>query len=159
MDQAAQDRVAIAEDALAWEQAGALKVETQHYIVVDDAATCLALSRDKQARDVVLGPCQVCVLGGLLLAKAVRFDAVTVDDVIGNRVRCLLDHFSAEQLNQIEAAFEGNSYPSVTGIMSSSGVIINHAWRELFSDDKVRFRRIMENIIRNEGTFVPSDLG
>jgi hypothetical protein len=158
MDQAAKDRVAIARDALAWERAGALKVKAQSYIVVDgDVKTSLALNLDKQARDVVLGPCQVCALGGLLLAKAVRFDAVTVSNVLNHQVKRLLDHFSADQLNEIEAAFEGCSYPSITWIDSDR--VFNIDWKEAFPNDKVRFRRIMENIIRNEGTFVPSDLG
>jgi hypothetical protein len=148
----AQERVAIAQDALAWEEAGALRVATQQYVKTHTYEFPLH-ERTKQARDVVLGECQVCALGGLLLAKAVRFDAVIVDDVRVGKMTSLLDHFSREQLGQIEAAFEGRSYPDVN--KTDSFQVENQSWIQEYPNSTERFRAIMQNIIDNHGTFVP----
>jgi hypothetical protein len=156
----ARQRVAIAKDAMAWEKAGALEIITQHYLQSSETGSSFTIppeDHDKQARDLVLGKCQVCALGGLLLAKAVRFDAVTGLDIRNCKVSRLTDHFSNEQINEIEAAFEGKSYPGVTGCYPSDsiGPVSNSFWKEKYPNDSARFRAIMQNIISNKGTFCP----
>ena len=167
-----QNRVDIAKDALAWARAGALKIAVQRYVINPKTDTAFRPSDFhpsdvsgldqlyKQARDVVLGQCQVCALGGLLLAKAVRFDAVQVSDILNCNVGRLLDHFSAVQINNIEAAFEGISYPSQNGTADYNTYfdLVNQEWKEAFPNDFKRFSAIMKNIIRNDGDFVPTDM-
>jgi len=155
-----QARVDIARDALAWEEAGALDINVQHYLRGRGGRNIYDLTDgmdpNAQARDVVLGPCSVCALGGLLLAKAVRFNAVSVKDLRDLRVNRLEDHFSVDQINEIEAAFEGKSYPEMN--FTHGRHVVNYEWRLAFPDPKERFRAIMRNIIRNRGTFVPNDI-
>jgi hypothetical protein len=168
MDKKARERVEIAQDALAWEKAGALIVDSaphkEPYVDFGSSDEERRTIRknlwnqsNKQARDVVIGKCNVCVLGGLLLAKAVRFNAVTASDILERSVTKLLDHFTAEQLNEIEAAFEGRSYPALNKIWAGD-LFINHYWQKAMPSRSQRFRAIMENIIRNEGTFVRDDI-
>jgi hypothetical protein len=157
----AEQRVAIAKDALAWEKAGALKINDQYYLRSVATGTSFSFydnfrreDANKQARDIVLGKCQVCALGSLLLAKAVRYNAVSVQDIADIRIDRLTDHFSVEQINQIEAAFEGHSYSSANGTYLDDEVC-NESWKAKYPDPSKRFRAIMKNIIRNKGTFVP----
>lgn len=164
MSQQQRDRVAIAQDALAWEEAGMLVADIQHYLCSvkesGEKGNLFRISQgnlDKQARDLILGKCCVCALGGLLLAKAVRFDRVTGQDIFDINITPLLDHFSPTQISEIEAAYEGSSYPTVTKTYGPE--LTNHAWREKYPVPSDRFRAIMRNIIRNDGYFDSDDLG
>jgi hypothetical protein len=70
----AKERIAIAKDALEWVEAGAL-IPTKGTYVKPTNKVDVADS-DKQLRDVNLGKCEVCSLGALFLAKAVRYNNV-----------------------------------------------------------------------------------
>ena len=85
-----------------------------------------------------------------------RFDAVQVSDILNRNVGRLLDHFSAVQINNIEAAFEGISYSSQNGTADYNAYFgfVNQEWKEAFPNDFKRFSAIMKNIIRNDGDFV-----
>lgn len=151
MDHKAKERVAIAKDALAWVQAGALVPASNVYVIPVSTGVRLFLTGDsnKQLRDVVLGPCRVCAKGALFLAKAVRFDNVSIEDY--NRCNWeepLLEHFDIEQLSLIERWFEG---------WSSLG---NDAWtfRWHHPDNTERMTLILQNIIDHDGTFDPFSL-
>lgn len=144
----AQQRVLIAEDALRWEAAGALR-PSEKLGYVCPVKGSYPYTADKQARDVNIGPCHVCALGGLFVAKAVRYDAVTLRQLVDNHgaaaVERLEDHFSLEQLLLIEGCYEGWAWSCDA-----------YQWG-VFSRPE-RFRGILRNIIRNKGTFVPSDV-
>ena len=137
----AKQRVLIAKDALEWEAAGALIAAQGQYV-----APLLAPidgSLWQQARDTFIGKCQVCALGALLVAKAVRYDNVTREALLGQNTQALREHFDEDQLTLIESAFEGWN---------------DESWFDAYPDESARFRAIMRNIIRHKGTFVPSDV-
>lgn len=100
--------------------------------------------------------CHVCALGALFVSSVDRFNACelpasdmttmhreTLEKYLGNV-------FSRKQMNAIEAAFEGssNSYPKV----------YNSAFYQAYPDSTARLVAIMKNIVRNGGTFKPSEL-
>lgn len=151
MDHKAEERVAIAKDALAWVQAGALIPASGVYVVPISTGikTWLEGDRSKQLRDVVLGPCQVCAKGALFLAKAVRFDKVSIADYnTCNWAGSLEEHFNEEQLRWIERWFEG--WVSGNGEASK--------FRERHPDNTERMTLILQNIIDHDGTFDPFSL-
>lgn len=150
MDKKAKERVAIAKDALAWIKAGALIPETGVYLQPEitpsreDADTFY----NKQLRDIVLGNCKVCAKGAIFLAKAVRYNNVLVcqwmkaDECDDNAP--LREHFSWEQLDDIEAAFEGWSDQKSNP----------KSYISKYPNDKDRLIAILNNIIKNKGTFI-----
>src|ERR1700682_4791009 len=112
----AEQRVAIARDALEWLGEGALIAtgSTYGYPVNrhKDPSRCdSSVDPNTQLREVQMGPCKVCGRGPLFLAKAVRFDDVTVGDwnCVSRMVYEKLGrHFDRQQLEMIEVAFEMN---------------------------------------------------
>jgi hypothetical protein len=154
--QKAQERIAIAKDALEWVEAGAL-IPTKGTYVRPTNKVDVADSY-KQLRDVNLGKCKVCSRGALFLAKAVRYNNVLANTLVPfevdiqrnsetvNRV-ALLDHFEQDQLTLIEEYYEGWSYGADP-----------YTWYCLFPNHSQRMRLILKNIIDNNGTFVPEKL-
>jgi hypothetical protein len=146
MDTRAKQRVAIAKDALAWIEAGALEPTTGLFIS-PSRADCY--SSKGQLRDTVLGKCHVCALGSLLLAKAVRFDNVLCNQMNYLNTRMgvgpIADHFDRNQLLLIESAFEGYSD-------EDNDVQIFYS---KYPDPKDRLVAILKNLIKNKGTFKP----
>jgi hypothetical protein len=114
-----EKRKAIARDALAWIQTGALVPEQGCYLRPISAGACNILANvaaaDTQLRDLALGPCEVCAVGALVAAKACRFDRVSVGawrDMTyhygsGAFGAILGEFFSVRQCRRIEGAFEG----------------------------------------------------
>ena len=94
--------------------------------------------------------CDVCALGGLFIAQVARdndFDAIVYNGAIELGGCDIEDHltryFDEEQLDLIEAWFE---------IWSSAGDM-SDTW--IRTPRLFRMQRIMENIVQNNGTFVP----
>lgn len=122
----------------------------------------------KQYEDNKMRACGVCALGAALVATVRRFNEVSVMDItgegggVGNCRRGLSLYleriFTRVQLNMIEIAFEGT-----TGVLPDDEVLAlsDHELlrAQRFNDadvtEDVTFRRIFENIIANDGTFVP----
>lgn len=148
----AKERVLIAKDALKWIKAGALKPARGTYVIPGYDVKC-KLEKDRykhkldnfQLRDIVLGPCAVCAKGALFLAKAVRYDDVSAynwsDPDHEENFMAMQKHFSISQWNLIEQCFEG-WYP-------------RHAYAEKFKTAKDCLMAILQNIIDNNGTFIP----
>ncbi len=142
----AQKRVAMAQDALKWIEAGALipmkglyvnTLSMDIYHRADDLDAVNADGSRKQARDVVLGPCNVCAKGALLIAKAVRFNNVTVLDLANYSDEQLTDYFTTSQISQMEVAFER----------------YDTWWYDEYPDNKERLTAILKNVVRNKGQF------
>ena len=98
--------------------------------------------------------CEVCALGGLFVALVARENEFNVDvnygtiGVFGIQVyKHLRSYFTTEQLSCIESWFECHS---------SDVLDIPKAW--VWLEDTERMKRIMENIVDNDGTFQPSQL-
>jgi hypothetical protein len=147
----AEKRVAMAKDALKWIEAGALVPTKGVYVntigldIFHKANGPDAFSEDgsrKQARDVVLGACIVCAKGALLVAKAVRFNNVTVRDLADYSDDQLTDYFTPVQIDFMELAFENRLEP----------------WFTTYRDDKDRLVAILQNVIRNKGEFKYSEV-
>lgn len=148
----AEKRVMMAKHALLWLGEGALIAKTGVYVGPVNIQWSY-LKRDRpeilqeQARDVVLGPCLVCAKGALLVAKAVLFDAVTVEEMSTYAGDDLLENeFDPEQTDLIERAFE-DKWPSFSSFEQ-------YIWYDNYKDPRDRMVAILENIIRNKGTFV-----
>jgi len=112
------------------------------------------------------GHCEVCALGGLLLSKARLCDNVplnnfyTIDEdgdktwaFNQNRVKnSLIDIFGKRQLSLIESAFEVTPYYANTLSFNKKTAV---EFGRRFVNSKDRMIAIMENIIQNNGDFVP----
>jgi len=163
MDKKAKERVAIAKDAMAWAKLGALIPITMAYVNPIDGKIGNELRENTdyskvQARDVVVGTCEVCALGGLLMAKAVRYDNVLASELLDTPHTKLSEHFSLDQLKLIEYAFEGWRDGGVRADGNGMSYGQPHPWYHAFPDTMDRFLAIMQNIIRNKGEFVLTDL-
>lgn len=152
----ADQRVAIAKDALAWINAGALKPSNGGHYVNPTRALAVDVDGERhkqvQLRDMVLGKCEVCALGALFLAKAVRYDNVLARSC-GYYPIALRDHFDEDQMNLIEFTFEGKQICSA-GSVSQRRAVQARAFYNRYYDPTDRLYGILENIIENRGTFV-----
>jgi hypothetical protein len=153
MNKKARERVAIAKDALAWVEAGALTPQCGVYVRPTIYPTQSEVY--KQLRDVYLGKCEVCARGALFLAKAVRFDNVLAGNfnMPSANLCALEEHFEFQQIALIENYFEGRS---VHWVNYNSDLYIYWARRHPSSSERMTL--ILQNIIDNDGTFVPEKL-
>jgi hypothetical protein len=154
MDSKAEQRVAIAKDALAWIKAGALIPSKGTYVSPEHDPRYTPETQGLQLRDINLGKCYVCAQGALFLAKAFRYDNVLATELHGGRMPALLEHFEPKQLMLIEYAFE--DWSSIADIdigVGSTRAIRRFVKRHPYSDK--RMSAILRNIIKNNGTFRP----
>ncbi len=97
--------------------------------------------------------CEVCARGALFLSHVRFTDNYTlvnadIDFEYSDSISVGRDpaSFASSQLSEIENAFEGWGYePHAT-------------WQQRFTSPLVRLRKICENIVRNKGMFVASDI-
>lgn len=142
----AEMRVKIAKDALA--QMKFISPTSNIYISFDDA---LPFGSLQQILEEKKPTCEACAIGSLFLAHVHLNNQFNIDSEFPNFDRGKVCHvletyFSKEQLDDIEAAFEG--------------------WKEsrdfygFYADnsDYDRLRLILENIIANDGDFVSAAL-
>jgi hypothetical protein len=120
--------------------------------------------------------CSICALGALLLSKARLFDDVPMTNVLeyggfgistyrinmtrGELTAKLRDAFSDEQLDLIETAFERRYIGSNCTRTKLASEALSRAIRfgEAFYNNTERLKAIMENVIANNGVFVPPRL-
>jgi hypothetical protein len=137
----------------------------------------------KRLFSVGMKTCKVCAKGALFIAAVEKYDKVmeTVDslDIEGKIVHIgrdndgvcglLKDYFDMDQLDLIEFAFEGvgingryeerGESPEVSPEeerMADAVSSVSKTYIDRFADPKKRMIAIMQNIIDNKGTFVPS---
>jgi hypothetical protein len=112
-------------------------------------------------------PCEVCGLGSLILSKARLYNKMDVDDVLkedsfftgkfifsGGQDSLLEDLFSITQITMIEDAFE-QTETGWYGNCSESKRLKAVEFGKRFDETEERLRAIMQNIIDNNGSFVP----
>lgn len=132
--------------------------------------------------------CQVCALGAAMLAHVRLYDSVPADKLLtfypaptrrhylaernkdNNKCeaqinfdgelpyRVLEQHFTHDQMEMIEAAFEADPsrYTAPATLLPSEGFLSaaqDFGWQ--YRDSKKRLKAIMENIIENKGKFCP----
>lgn len=160
--------VAVANDVLAQ-----LRKRTKGYVVTTGyyIRTGSPLPSTGDLRDhldtIQKGGCQVCALGAALLSKARLYDKVPMNFTNGGYAsycsgdacyRSLSDVFSRKQMVLIESAFERMNMDPDSRRDDYTPVAIQNAidFGTQYSDDKVRLRAIMKNIVENDGVFKPN---
>ncbi len=154
----AEKRVAIAKDVIAALKAKKYIAETGDYLDINYSSDNYDSNINQEllcSNDIT---CKVCAVGALFTSKVIisnNFDSdyVPSDDVMRDELSA---YFSKNQLYLIEAAFEGWE----TDEYSKSEIILT-----LKNNDHMRFHRdydtndrmiaIMNNIVKNKGTFKP----
>lgn len=134
-----------------------------------------SLPKDTQVQDALFGipSCNVCALGAVFTATVERCDKLKVSDLnflhdsgstvhfsSGEMHKYLISYFSREQLVLIEDAFEGapvqDDEDGTYGCQTESPL---RRKAEKFNkgarSDTKRLERIMNNIVKNNGTFIP----
>lgn len=137
MNQAAQ----IAQDALTQLDASKIIARTMHYLEVKDPHSREDLSGD----DYLTATCYACAKGALVVGYMTRLG----DEKLGvfwERKNELEDIFGRENFRLIEACFEG---------YYGRNIEVGLRYRKTIPDTEVRLRRILGNIVRNDGTFIP----
>ena len=121
--------------------------------------------------------CSCCALGGMFMSCTLYNNNTTVDnlsyagediaDVILNEDNTeplpngLNNFFSVAQLKLIEQTFEGDNGAIISGVDSGTGEIIDkfssraEAFYNKYKRPKDRLIAIMQNIVKNNGTFKP----
>ncbi len=169
----AQKRVMIAQDVLA-------QLKTKRYVAesgcwvqanYNSTATWADIKYTDSVQELfaekTIESCNVCALGGLFMsctnfnnntliedlddATAQLGDLIDEEEKLSNKLNSI---FSVKQLKLIEVYFEGNDgyfyenreYDTVKAFYTK------------YPSDKKRLQLIMENIVENEGTFVPKKL-
>ena len=113
---------------------------------------------------VIQKSCHVCALGSMMVSHIRKFDNFGMDEFLFGRLgreqiaETLGKWFSQSQLDLIETAFE--TYPGKdnreayeaweTGAKRKAKLFGNR-----FKTDRQRLKGIMENIVKNKGTFKP----
>lgn len=157
-----EKRVAIARDVLAQLKSGKFVANSGDY--------CNISYEDRRAGRLEIGEanhCEVCGIGSLVVSKFIKSGqlqvAATRDGEIGNIGFASQIHkelggiFSAAQLRQIEATFEAETAGGCgAGFFSEEMGKKGNAFfgNKKFSDHE-RLRLIMENVIVNDGKFIP----
>lgn len=155
----ADKRVAIATDVILQLRAGKFDAQQGVYVSLDRELTKRELKKD--ASEVFTNKsCTVCGIGGLFVSAVCNADNLPVSQIeLYNETEAsvegesaydyLVQFFDEEQLKAIETAFEqrddfgADDYEAMW-------------FADDVEDDNDRLRLIMENIIVNNGTFIPS---
>lgn len=168
-DQKRQMRIAIAKDVLKVTEL--VKIQKGNYLSGEvntrnfqqDAGNLFRRARKD---------CTVCAVGACFVAHTRLFNKVKAGEIAGEctcRFRddpgklreTLWGYFEIEQLGLIETAFEGRWIPYCGLSWEAKGselAIMAREFGRAFKTDLGRLRAIMKNVLRNDGTFVPSDL-
>ena len=120
---------------------------------------------------IPLYPCKACAMGSMLLAITLKENQLTYGDLLfadyGLNYEMLLSVFSPHQLALIESAFE-NGYNSqlytrvakelkenAIEFLSGEDDFNTRHFNMSYPDAELRLIAIMENIIANNGIFIP----
>lgn len=149
-----EKRVAIAKDVLAQIKDKRLIPMSMIYFVIN---TTLDESSSIQA-NLNKVTCHACALGSLMFSHIKYNNKVTVregssicnNNSISERLK---DYFDRTQLNLIETAFE----KWFTDESNTTDEIIASKYCNNSENSEQRIIKIMKNLIRNKGTFVPTD--
>jgi hypothetical protein len=168
----AQKRVMIAQDVLAQIKAKRYFAESGCWVQPNIKAACEKNLKDEDSVQELFAKkkiksCNVCALGGLFMSctnfnnntllEDLDFASSELGQLIGEEEKLsnkLNKIFSTNQLKLIESYFEANDgffrdYDEDDRI---------EAFYNKYPSEKKRLQLIMENIVENEGTFVPAKL-
>lgn len=114
-----------------------------------------------QVNEVLAGvKCEVCGIGSLFVAMVDRANDCSVSELpeinSGDFMRDYLEQwFRGRQLDLIEVAFEGRIIDARELDYDDSDVIDAIKFTKNIDSPDDRIKKIMKNIIENEGTFIP----
>lgn len=170
----AEKRVMIAKDVLAQLKSKRYTAENGVWvsaIYADDNDVCSSDSVQTLFADKIIEKCYVCALGGLFMSCTNLGNTTTIRDFkheasteLGYRIfrdrklsNGLNNIFNKSQLKMIEKYFEGGG--GYFSYNNDSNKFCNHVTRfyEKYTETQ-RLKLIMENIVANNGTFVPKKL-
>jgi hypothetical protein len=182
---AAGKRVLIAKDVIAQIKAKRFIASEGNWVIPELAEKFSTLSfhnkindpgfSDESAQKLFLSKkiesCSCCALGGMLMSCTLFNNHQTATQLadesnwLGDMVESKesfsngLDRvFTHAQLRMIEVAFEGNmGYFTVDN--TEDWTVNAESYYRVFADADTRLVKIMENIIKNKGTFVPEYCG
>lgn len=159
-----EQAVAVARDVLKRLEGQKLTLKAGRYIrQVRDFGDWLRMCESEDIRphlDEVESVCEVCALGALLMSKARLYNAVRGRDLVdylGDRQKTnLAAVFGRESLLLIEVAFEQNA-SAVRSASALGAAALNEAvaFTSPCLSPRDRLRAILENVIANDGEFVP----
>ena len=160
-----EKRIEIAKDVIKWIKAKKITVKTEHYFIARTKSSYIG----KQLKEVLpkIKTCQVCALGGLFYSYVMKYNnyeiagsgigSVNVRD-IGMRI-LLEDIFTIKQLYLIECAFEKDDINNQCIMADCTITIIikaiHYRGKNNLKTDKDALIHIMQNNIKNKGTFKP----
>jgi hypothetical protein len=164
----AERRVALAEDVLSLLKMKRMVVESGCYIRKSDLPSC-KLKDDARAVLSKTRTCKVCAKGGLLFARIMSRNALSLQQIGGQEdfwmdgavcveasnemcVDNLRDSFPEPMLDAIEAAFEGQ------WINGADNFELSKAWYEKYPKALTRLKKIMQRIVDNSGEFTAHDV-
>jgi hypothetical protein len=102
--------------------------------------------------------CQACALGSMFVGLTTRIKdlSVKVDSYRQQVVSPLAEYFSPIQLKVIESAFEGGMhYSDIYNLYGDNYYDKAINYKYSYTDSEERLIAIMENIIKNNGEFIP----
>jgi hypothetical protein len=158
----AEQRIAIAKDALAQLRAEMYLAESGTYIgseLTDELDQQCDDDRDG-AKPFLLKsktPCRVCAKGALFLSTVRRYNKASVRDVMCDNMLVAENIFGHKQFDLIEAAFERWDH-TVAYLEDKDESVVPldvQNFGAAYTDDTDRLVAILENIIKNKGTFKP----
>ncbi len=160
-------RVAIALDAKIQILMDKYQPNTGHYVILKKDHYYLKHEFDwdtikhQEARDVMKEDgitCSVCAKGALLCSLISYKDNASVNSIYntsyGETRDRLKDYFSVAQIDLIELAFEG-FMPNTNYEISTKTFKAARKFYETLSPSKERLLKILDNIVDNNGTFIP----
>lgn len=157
-------RLTICRDVLAHLESKLIKAYAGTYVAYDK----LGIGKSFEQVHEALTPaveCRACALGSMLLAHTLWVDDLTIVD--SKKLENVDIHarfegfFNEHQLRMIECAFECQDN-FMNADSDPSDIAASVYFGEQFSDnrgaDEARLVGIMQNILDNDGTFIPTDL-
>jgi hypothetical protein len=158
-------RVLVAKDILDLLAAQAIHPEKGAYVDLDARAILKPEEQLREAFEEELQQygCRVCAIGATFVAAVRRFNDVTAERFVADGLTGLaarphiIDYmlriFDRLQLDMIEAAFEGVEFAPMR--LSEDAYSRCYLFFNQYEHDIDCFRAIMQNIIANNGEFIP----
>lgn len=172
---AAQKRVLVAKDVLAQLKAKTIRANSGWWVSTD--ATVIEGEESLQKQLIAGATCEACALGSVMVSLVRFTNRVTVEEAEDTFGSCPLNFskvysgdaddktgitriFSKRQIQLIESAFErGEGYfqedNDIDGFYVTNEVLAATRFGRKYETDHNRLVAIMENIVRNKGTFIP----
>jgi len=161
----AEQRIEIAKDVLKHLKANKITAECAVYFKPDNKG----MFEGQQLKDILpkIKNCKVCALGGIFYSYVARHNNYQLNGGLGYRglqnldnehrqMRSAMEMFQEKQLHLIEYAFEGRRIERFYDYSEDTQWnAITYRAKKGIKSDNAALKHIMNNIIKNKGTFKP----